>query len=935
MKQLYLLFPLLLLGFFLAAQKGIIRGKIIDAETGEELIGAAVILEGTTIGASADLDGNFSIENIDPGTYDVKCQYISYETQIIRGAEIREGEVYILNIKLKPVSLGLEEVVVEARQIRRTEAALLTLQKKSATVLDGISAQQISRTGDSDAASALKRVTGVSVEGGKYVYVRGLSDRYTMTLLNGAELPGLDPNRNTVQMDLFPSNLIENMIVHKAFSPDLPGSFTGGLVDLQTRDFPETLTFRFSTSLGYNDQTSLNSSFLTYEGGDLDWLGVDDGTREVPVSPQDIPVYPVNRDLLDQTTMEFSKIMAPVEDASFLDHNHSLSLGNQTKLWGRQLGYIAGISYSRDYSYYDDGAVGFYRLLDPTSEVLNREYSYSDRQGEMNVLWGGMVNFSYKISDQHKLGINLIHNQSGSRSARYMTGEVPSDGIGRFRETRTLKFIERSLSSAQVRGEHHLKEMADIRITWLSSTALSRQDEPDLRFFTNSFYPEAPQGSRYSINPSEYRVPARYYRDMEQINVDNKIHFELPFHYLGISSKFRSGASWVYKKRTFHESRVDYLSQVTYFNGNVNEYLDDQFIGQNHPLYDPVTRQNYGLYVQDGSNLKNSYSSSESVLGLYAMLDMPVLQGVRITAGVRYETTDLYSKSENPKYEPGELMESDLLPSLNLTWSLTGKTNLRAGYNRTLARPTFREISPGDSEDFQGGIVYIGNPDLRRTLIDNLDIRFETFMRSGEIISVSGFYKKFNDPIELADDIRANNPQLTWINTDRANVFGFELELRKQLDFLRILRNVNIGANAAFVRSLVSIDSLELILIRTYDPDAEDTRSMFGQAPYIFNALLGYVSDSIGLDVSLSFNITGEKLAVVMRGGTPDVFEQPAGLLNLNLSKRIGKRISLSAGVENILNPERKFTYTYKDMEYIYRSYSTGRKFKAGISFRI
>jgi len=934
-KRLSGLFLLILLLASARAQQGSIRGKITDSKTGEELIGATAMLEGTTTGASADLDGNFAIENVEPGSYTIKCQYISYETMIITGVTVKPGQVYVLNVRLIPVTFGLQEVVVEARTLRHTEAALLTMQQKSATVIDGISAQQISRSGDGDAAQALKRITGVSVEGGKYVYVRGLSDRYSKTLLNGAEIPGLDPNRNTVQLDLFPGNLIESILVHKAFSPELPGSFTGGMVDVRTRDFPEKYTLQFSTSFAYNTQSSLRKKYLTYEGGKLDWLGLDDGSRDLPVDPEDIPYYPTNRDRIDEVTRSFNKIMAPEEKTSFLDHSHSFSVGDRVNLFGKPLGFIAGLSYSRSYHFYENGDIGYYRLLGGGDEVLNEEYRYDDRQGEMDVLWGGLLNLSYKFSNKHKAALNVIHNHGGQSSSRYMVGEVPSDGVGRFRETRTLKFIERSLTFVQFRSEHYFEELAGLKLELQSAYSYSVQNDPDLRFFTNSYYPDAPEGSRYALNPSEYRVPARYFRDLNQHNLDNGIHGELPFDLMGAASKFRFGGSLLFVTRDFNEKRLDYQSQVNYFSGDVDEYLRDEYIGQNHPLYDPVTKKNYGLYIQDATDLKNSYTSDQTVAGVYLMTDVSLFANLRLIAGARLETNHLFSESDNPKYEPGELDNNDLLPSVNLTFTPFAKTNFRLAYNRTLARPSFREIAPGDAEEFQGGLVYVGNPELKRTLVDNFDLRWEYYPGTREILSAGFFYKTFTDPIELADDIRANNTQLTWINTKEATVYGAEVEFRKSLAFIPLMQRFSLGANLALVRSQVSIDSLELLLIRAYDPGAGDTRVMFGQAPYALNALMSYDNDSIGLSANLSFNITGRKLAVVMRGGTPNVFEEPSGLLNFTLDKKVGRRLSLKFAAENILDRKIRYSYDYLGKEYIYRYYTQGVRFSAGLTWFI
>ena len=933
MKKTFIIICALLFTSILYSQEGIIRGKVIDKSTGEELIGATIYLDGTTTGTITDFDGNFSLD-APFGTHTIVCSFISYETIKITDVKVITDEVTILNFQMGTATLGLEEVTVEAKQIRRTENALLVLQKKSATVVDGISAQQMSRMGDSDAASSLKRVTGVSVQGGKYVYVRGLSDRYSKTILNGAQIPGLDPNKNTVQMDLFPSNLIENMVVYKTFAPNLPGDFTGGLVNVVTKDFPEKYTFQFSTSIGFNPQANLNSDFLTYEGGNLDWLGMDDGTRDNPISDleNDIPDYPLDKDRLDEVTRSYNKIMEPETKTSFIDHSHSISVGNQIDFRGKPLGFIAGLTYSRGFNYYEDGNKERYKLLEEGGTSLDNEQRLSDELGEEEVLLGAMFNTSLKLSNKSKIGLTLIRNQSGTSSARSLYGTRNSDEIGMYYETRTLQYIERAFSSAQLRGEHHLSSLKDLELQWLTSFTLSQQDEPDLRFFSNSYYPSEEGDAQYQIEQSKYDLPTRYYRDMLETNFDNKVDFTLPFTAFGAPSKFKFGASYVYKYREFNDSRVVYWFQFPghTYNGSVTDFLSDENIGQSAEAY--INDGRYGVYIQDGTEEKNSYTADQSVLGSYLMVDMPVFEKLRVITGVRFETTTMNVESKDSKKAKGELDDNDFLPALNLTYSVNDKMNVRAAYTRTLARPSFRELAPFESFDFAGGETWVGNPELERTQIDNYDIRWEYFMQPGEIYSVSGFYKTFHNPIEVVDNPIAVNPEITWRNVEEATVAGFEIEARKNLDFIPYLHNFRIGANYTYVHSEVSISEEELAGM---GEDADDTREMMGQAPYIFNGYLGYKNDSIGFSANLGYNITGEKLAVVVKGLTPDIYEQPFASLDFTMSKKFGEHISLKFGIKNILDESRDELYIYNGKEYTYKSYSSGRKFSLGFSYLI
>ena len=357
------------------AQNGRIRGIVYDKETGETLIGAAVMVEGTSAATGTDIDGAYEV-SVAPGTYTVKSTYISYQDQLIQNVEVKSGEVTVLDFYLGTGNVELQEIVLDAKVVRNNENAVLLMQKNSTRVMDGISSQQIKRMGDSDAAGAIRRVTGVTVEGGKYVTVRGLGDRYSKTLLNGADIPSLDPEKNAVQLDMFPTNIIDNMLVYKTFTPDLPGDFTGGLIDLSTKDFPEKLTLQFSGRWTFNDQATFNSNFLDYEGGKLDWAGFDDGTRAEPANASQLPAdaagFISNYDQNVETVKSFNKIMTADTKSPFMNQSYSLSVGNQSKIAGRPLGYIVGFTYQKNNNFYNDGTVGRYISPNPDQMIPDK-----------------------------------------------------------------------------------------------------------------------------------------------------------------------------------------------------------------------------------------------------------------------------------------------------------------------------------------------------------------------------------------------------------------------------------------------------------------------------------------------------------------------------------------------------------------------------------
>lgn len=928
------LFALIIAPVF--AQQATVRGKITDAETGEELIGATVMIVGTTQGAAADLDGTYSLNNINPGVYTLKCQYISYEAQIIENVKFTAGEIKLIDFQLQPVGVGLQEVVVAAKAIRKTDAALLAVQMKATQVVDGISSQMIGRSGDQTAAAAIKRVTGITVKDGKYVYVRGLGDRYTRTTLNGAEIPGLDPNKNAVQMDLFPSNLIDNMMVYKTFTADLPANFAGGYVNIETKDFPESFTLSYGVSLGINTQSSFNPNYLTYPGGKFDFLGFDDGTRALPaVAKGDLRL--LDKQQLTTATESLNKIMGPSKDQSFLNQRYYFSVGNQIKLFNKPFGFIAGVSYSNNYSFYEGGHKGLYKLLGSNETTLNTEQDYTDTKGSNDVLWGALVNMSYKISANHKISLNIMHDQNGESGARYMYGEKASDEIGMFIQTRTLQYLQRSLSTAQLKGEHFLPDLLQSKLNWFLSGTNSVQDEPDMRFFTNSYYP-ALEGTAYAytIEPSKYKLPARYFRNMNEQNLDFSADVQIPFNLKKNKSELKFGVRSIYKYREFRENRLDYGFNFSgsVYNNDVEAFFADQNIGLNYQNAAPGNP--FGLFIQNSikTNNINSYNGEQMVSAAYVTTKLN-LGVVDFVVGGRVEYTDITTTSLDADQKQGLISELDFLPAANANWHLNEKTNLRLAYGRTLARPTFRELAPYASQNFQGGETFVGNPELKRSLIDNLDLRFEYYMKPGELLSFSAFYKKFTNPIEMVDNPVAVNPEITWQNVNKAELYGFELEARKQLNFIYPLRNMSFGSNFTYVYSFVSIDPAELEQIRATDPQAASTRVMYGQSPYILNAFLSYQGEKNGWSGNLSYNISGPRLDLVVKGGTPDVYEQPRGLLNLKIGKNLNDKWSLTLSASNILNSKYKKTYSYNGTEYLYENYQTGSTYSFGVNYLI
>jgi len=947
--RIILIFPLLLLTAIVLGQSGNIAGKVIENETAYEVIGANVIIDELGIGAASDLDGSYLIKDLKPGIYSISCSYLGFDTKVIKNVEVKANETTTVDIKLGESTVQMQTVQVTATRKTNTSTALLTTKKESTSVLDGVSAQEISKSGDSDAAGAIKRISGVTVEGGKYVYVRGLGDRYSKTTLNGADIPGLDPNKNTVQMDLFPTNLLDNILVYKSFTPELPGDFTGGYIDIATKDFPTNFTFNASVSLGYNSNATFNKDFLAQKSGKLDFLGFDDGGRAIPAeitNSNGVPSKQENNnsgfdateasELVNMTnsfsnTWEQQNKMAPVNQSI------ALSAGNQFTFLGRPLGVIAAATYQRNYSYYGNGSYGVFTLPGTvlTSNSLLKEISLVDRKGTDEVLWGTMLTLSYKFTPTHKISFLAMRNQSGTSTTRFLEGSIADDPELVF-QTRTSRYLQRGLTTFQLGGKHVFLNASQMELKWKASYAQSQQSDPDLRFFTNRYDAEL---DRYSFNVSD-RTPSRFFRDMNQTNLSNKIDMALPFkQWEGLKSQFKAGLAHTYKNRAFNENRFTFTGSNVPFDGNVTNYFSEENLISMNETSTAFEDNGSGTFIVNDLDTANTYDANQLVLAGYAMVELPITRRLKLVTGLRVEkaTTALKTYSyrilNSYPYLDGEtpIMDNiDLLPAFNLNYDLSDRTKLRAAYSRTLARPSFRELALFSSFNVVGGYVFIGNPELKRTLIDNIDLRWEMYPTNKELISVSAFYKKFQNPIERTFNPVATDNEVALRNVASAFITGVELEMKKQLPFIK---GLSANGNLSYIYSQTKIDSAELESIRIGNPDAAATRAMYGQSPYAANLGLGYKNDSIGLAVNLVFNVSGPRISVINPGGAPATYVMARPTLNFNITKNVGKGIALKFSATNLLMSAYREQIKYKGNAYEVSAYNPGINCSLGLKY--
>ncbi|MCC6410244.1 MAG: TonB-dependent receptor [Saprospiraceae bacterium] len=970
-------FIVFLLSFFslqAQAQKTVVAGKIVDKVSGESLIGAAVKAVGpVSKGAVTDYDGNFVFE-VEPGTYTVTISYTSYREQVIEGFECKAGATNTLDVALETADQTITEVVITATTVRNTDASLIALQRKSLSIQDGISSQQIGRTGVTNAADAMKQVTGAVVEGGKYIVMRGLGDRYSVSQLNGITMPSTDPYRNSSSLDLIPSQMIENIVTLKTFTPDQPGNFSGGLVNVTTKSFPDKFNIYFGLNSSFNTQASGINNFLGHgsDAGDLDWLGYDDGGRALPDILKDEnnrnqltqnayldarnPKADNNdlRQLMNQSSRELSNVFTPTQKNTPVNHGFTFSLGDNKRVFGNTLGYSFGVNYSREFLHYDNGVVNTYVTSDP--QTLFGYQKLRESKSVETPHLGGLFNLSYKLGNNHGLTFNLIYNNDaeiiGRTQEGSFAGQVSTPGATFL--TNSMEFIRRQYTSYQLSGRHVMPEFGGVEIDWSGSINNSSQQEPDTRYFAYLNYIDDDGNNTYAINDAEFRPPFHFFRELNDKGYEGKVDITVPFLRQGNASStnaIKFGGMYSNLQRGFSEYQFSHqrhggVPSDIYFNqyqGDFEGFFSYDNFGVVDTTYfeqypDSVRRYDIGYYYVNQVNNRNFYDGDQTIAAAYLMGIYNVLPRLKLIAGVRMESTDMLVVSKDTSIQASKIDITDPLYSGSLIYTLTEKSNLRFAATQTLARPNMRELAPFAQFDTKNGFFNVGNPDLTRTLIQNYDLRYEVYPNFGELIAVSVFYKRFEDPILRRFDPSATIPTLGYTNIDEAMIYGAEFEVRKNLAFIggKFMQNMFLSTNVAFIHSEYKIPQDELNsslgVDSTYDLT---TRPFQSQSPFIVNAALSYINPERGWESSVSFNISGSRLYNISLAATPDVYEAPVPLLNFNISKTFFDHYRVGFSAQNILNPVYQRTQNFKGTEYIAESATYGTKFGLSLAYFI
>lgn len=928
------------------AGTGVLTGRIVNQGTGMAVPSATVGVKGTSYTATSDLSGVYRIENVPAGAYDVVAEKDGFVATTVTGVAVGAGEPTSLDVPLGPGSdsIKMEAFTVSADVVQSSDIGLLLARQKAVAVSDAIGSEQFGRLAVSDAAEAMSKVTGASVVDGKYVLIRGLGDRYANTLMNGVAVPTADPDKRAVQMDQFPSDLIESITTTKSFTPDQPGAFSGGSVNLKTKSFPEQLFVSFSTSWEYNDAAT---------GEDL--LTVDGTGGDVPDVPVEIPNRTVAEfaarggDLgpaqeLDRITKAFgTRTYFPHGEKADPNIGFSAAIGNRHPFGDQGLfGYTASVTYDRKFSHSTDGEANRYtgvvsapqrnlvlssdpsQLTFDTTTLAAGTPPLGVTSSTVSENVGAFAKLAVRPVIDHEFSLDVFFNRTVDDNVRRGVGEEQQNYVGSVFEVYDILYTERTVGSAQLAGKSLFPAASELELAWRLSYSNSTQDQPDYR--TLSYVYDAVTGD--NVNATGVS-PNRYFRELDEDAVEGAIDLTYPFSTAGgREHRLKAGVVASRNERSYDEQRFQYTlsprsrEQLEIFPAPVG-------IVSSTPT--SVTFGNTITRLQE----PNKYEAEQDISAAYAMIDYAFTSKLRAIGGARFEKTEITTVPVRaPGLNPrdGMIDQTDALPALSFVYAATPKMNWRLAYGRTIARPTYKELTDIRYEDVFTDDVYVGNPDLELTVIDNVDLRWEWFPRKGETVAVSAFYKQLDQPIEVLfqPSVGSIQPQ----NVEEGAVYGVEFEYRRGLDSVfSALSDLSFGANLTFVHSEVTIPDAEMAVIRIDDPGADNKRELLGQSPYVFNADLTYDRRSSGTVATLSYNIVGERLDLVNYGSLPDVYEQPAGSLNLVVSQRLSDRWKLKLSAKNLLDPDHEKLIGFENFDLVYARYREGRTYSLSLTY--
>lgn len=905
---------------------GSIRGVIVTEDGGQPVPGARVFVRGLTEELTTDVEGVFEVE-LPSGVYDISVLAEGFSIETRKEITVPAGRATALELQLVPSSVALETFQVRAPRLVGGTADLLAEQKDAGAVASIIGAEQFARTADSSAADALKRVTGLSVVEDRFVYIRGMGERYSATELNGSSLPSPEPERRVVPLDLIPASLLDSVLIQKAYSPDKPGEFGGGVVVLRTRNYPETpllaIKMKGAARVGTTGATGIG-----YQGGEWDWLGFDDGTRalpdEVAAASDDQPL--LERDMFSELGYTAEELEAFGEALPNIWNVHErtippdtglgISAGNKFDIAGRPLGVLIAASWSRDYKWREPH-ITIYNL--GGGGELEEFHSYDFQTMNERVKGALLGNLYFSMVDDNWVADRFVLNRISDDMTRTYSG-LNRDVGAPIRVTR-LQWVERQLLSNQVSGSHRIHPLADFTFEYRFQYARATRAEPDRREYR---YDREEQDEDVWIISDRPEGNYRLYSDLVDNHYDLQMDFKMPIPFAEDREGWAGGGFQVLRR----DREVD--TRRFKFKHKGGAASDADITSQDpESVFSPENIAPQNFQLEENTLETDNYFADQQIDAAYAMVDLPILDWLRLVGGVRVERSQqsvTTFEPFNPDAVPvvAGLDDTDVLFGANAKIDFTENMGLRVAGARTVNRPDFRELSEAVFFDVTGGRMVFGNPDLQRAVISHADLRWEWYPTPGETVSVGGFYKHLDDPIETIV-VPSAQLSITYDNAEAADNVGAEVEVRKDFAFIAPpLQDLSVSANATYIYSRVDLSDLE-------GEQTSKRRALQGQSPFLLNAMLSYDNVDIGLSVNLIYNVFARRIIEVGAAGMPDVYEMPFHLLDFTVSQELGKSgFSLKFAASNLIDPEARVMQG----DYETESYRSGRKFSLSLSWK-
>jgi outer membrane receptor protein involved in Fe transport len=867
---------------------GKISGTVSDRKTGETLIGVTVKVVGTTFGASTDVDGRFLIAGLPSGKYTIEVSYVGYASKRISDVQIDEGAVTPLDVILEESSANnLKEIVITSKASQETVNTLYANQKANLSISSGISAELIRRSPDKNTSEVLKRVSGASVQDNKFIIVRGLSDRYNSAMLNNAVLPNTEVDKKAFSFDILPSNLIDNIVVNKTASPDIPGDFSGGVVQVTTKDFPDSKFLNFSLGTAYNTQSAFKD-FLRSPTGGKEMLGVYSKDRDIPAGFPSRANY-LNLPLAERVALsrQFANNWGYNSVRSVLGPIFQANYGTSKRFKDdSQFGAVLSLSYRYDQRLRKSDQKAY------TGDALGDQFS--DQVFNYNTNVGGLANFAYSWGN-NKIALKNIYN---SVLENQFTSRIGIDD-SQTRFLRTADYmLQRSLISNQLSGSHLLSEESKIKLNWNLNFANTDRKEPGFKRMEYQEENGQPGYTRASIPSSgqaDPRLAGNFSSKLYENLYGGSFDLIVPVKWFKDSNKIKLGYFSQYRKRDFVARVIGFTRNGDFDNTLLTIPQMQIFAAQN-------IREN-GYVLNEITNGADQYDANSFLNAGYLMFDGYLTEKLRLGIGARLESYNQKLNSADNTFTPlrVDTTYTNVLPSANLIYNLTEKASLRISASQTVGRPEFREIAPFSFYDFNKNVSVVGNPNLKQSKTSNFDLGYAVYPSSGQVFSVSTFYKHFELPIEQSLQLGTSGRTFGYVNSSSATLYGVEMEFRRSLQFIaNQFSNFTFSTNASYMKSEVKVP---------VSINKTGKRPLQGQSPYLINAGLQYNSkqeNATGL--SILYNRIGKRIWAVGNVQDPDIYENSRNVLDLQVSQKFAKgKAEFKVNYGDILNNKAIF----------------------------